>query len=73
MIISLSDAAELKKGAKERLSSDIHFHDGCGGQFFTIDAPTAELKQFIIDFFASRKIKVFFSENGEYFTVEEIK
>lgn len=72
MILSLSDVADLKREITERFSAQIHFHDSCGGQCFTVDKPTEELKKFITDFFAARKLKVFFSENGEHFTVKEI-
>ena len=72
MILTLVEAAELKKKAAERFSVSIHFHDCCGGQYFTVDKLTEELKEFITAFFAEKNLRVSFSENGEHFFVEEI-
>lgn len=71
MILTLLEVAALKKEAAERFSQEIHFHDGCGGQYFTVEKPTEAFKEFIVTFFAERKCRVLFSENGEYFSVEE--
>lgn len=54
MTVSFTLAAELKKAAAEKFNSAIHFHDGCGGQFFTVDEPSEELKNFITEFFAKK-------------------
>lgn len=72
MIISLMDAANIKKEMAESYAVQLHFHDGCGGQYFSIDNPTEEVKKYITEFFNDKKIKVCFSENGEYFSLEEI-
>lgn len=72
MVLSLKDVAELKKQSEEGFSVKIHFHDACGGQYFTVDEPAEELKEFIITFLRSRNLKAVFSDNGEHFTVEGI-
>ena len=72
MILSLSDAATLKQETAERFGVSIHFHDGCGGQYFSIDEPTQELKAYITVFFAQRNLLVHFSTDGEQFIVEEM-
>lgn len=72
MFISISDAAVLKREIAEKFSVQIHFHDGCGGQYFTIENPTEELKEYIRTFFARQNANVLFSENGEQFSVKEI-
>lgn len=72
MFISISDAAGLKREIAEKFSVQIHFHDGCGGQYFTIENPTEELKEYIRTFFARQNANVLFSENGEQFSVKEI-
>ena len=72
MILSISDVADLKKAIAEKFSLQIHFHDGCGGQYFTIDELTDDMKAFLIEYFSKRKLKVHFSESGDSFTVEEI-
>ena len=70
MILSITDVAELKKETEERFSAKIHFHDGCGGQYFIVENLTEELKGFITAFFSKRNLKAVFLENG--FTVKGI-
>ena len=72
MIISLTDAAELKREAAEKFSVQIHFHDGCGGQYYTVEEPTEELKKYIAEFLTSKKMKPVFSEDGSSFYVEKM-
>lgn len=72
MVFSLFDAANIKNEIAEKYALQIHFHDGCGGQYFSIDNPTEETKECITTFFAEKNLKVLFSENSEYFSLEEI-
>ena len=39
MILSFDDVRELKREVAEKFSAPVHFHDGCGGQYFTLEAP----------------------------------
>ena len=71
MIIGLAEAAELKREAAEKFSSEIHFHDGCGGQYFTVDKPTEELEAFIAEFLAEKNLKPVFDDSGEAFRGEK--
>lgn len=69
-IISISDIAELKKQAAERFSAEIHAHDSCGGQSFSVSADSGELRGFIEDFFGARGINVKFTADGlSFYTV----
>ena len=72
MIIGLTEAAELKREAAEKFSVQIHFHDGCGGQYFTVEEPAEEVKEFIAEFLSFKKLKPVFSEDGSSFYVEKI-
>lgn len=72
MIFNLFAVAELKKKILELFSVEVHFHDGCGGQYFTVDALTDEMKVFLIEYFSERKLKVHFLESGDSFNVKEI-
>lgn len=69
MTVSFTLAAELKNVAAEKFNSAIHFHDGCGGQFFTVDEPSEELKNFITEFLAEKNMKPVFSDDGTSFTL----
>lgn len=53
MILTIFEVQNLKKEVLQKFSVQIHFHDGCGGQYFTVDQPTEELKKFVIEFFAA--------------------
>ena len=69
MILTIFEVENLKKEVLQKFSVQIHFHDGCGGQYFTVDQPTEDLKEFVIEFFATRELEVVFSETGEQFRV----
>lgn len=71
MTVSVFEIVQLKKEVAERFSAALHACDSCGGQSFTVEHPTDELKAFITAFFAARQMAVVFSENGERFTVRE--
>ena len=70
--LTLSDVNKLKTIIKNQFDTTVHFHDCCGGQYFSIDKPTEELKEFIAAFFVEKKLNVIFSENGRQFSIEEI-
>ena len=72
MILNFSDVTQLKNAVAQRFSLTIHFHDGCGGQYFTVDETTEELKAFLSEYFAKRKLNVTFSADGTHFSVEDI-
>lgn len=72
MILSISDVAELKRTIAEQFSLQIHFHDACGGQHFTVDEPTGALVNFLTEYFAERNLKVIFSEDCTHFSVEKL-
>lgn len=70
--LTLSEVNELKTIIKNQFDTTIHLHDCCGGQSFSVDKNTEELKKFITAFFAAKKLNVVFSENGMQFSIEEI-
>ena len=72
MVLSLSDVALLKKAVGDKFSVKIHFCDSCGGQSFTAENLTEEVKAYISDFFSDKNIKPVFSEKGNSFTFKKI-
>lgn len=44
MAISITEAAELKRAILDNFGVTLHFHDGCGGQYFTLDERNDEIK-----------------------------
>lgn len=73
MTLTFTEVTELKEEINRRFSSQIHFHDGCGGQFFTLDEKNDELEKFIIAYFTERNLRAKFSEDGLHFTVKNNK
>ena len=71
MILTLSEVTKLKKEVIDRFSAQIHFHDGCGGQYFSLDESNDELQKYIIAYFTDIKMQAVFSEDGLYFTVKK--
>ena len=71
MIVTLSEATKLKKEVNDRFSAQIHFHDSCGGQYFSLDESNDELKKYITAYFTNRNMQAVFSEDGLHFTVEK--
>ena len=51
MAISITEAAELKRAILDNFGVTLHFHDGCGGQYFTLDERNDEIKRFIESYF----------------------
>lgn len=71
LILTLSEVTKLKKEVNDRFSVQIHFHDGCGGQYFSLDQSNDELKKFIIAYFTNINMQAVFSEDGLYFTIKK--
>lgn len=71
MTVTLTEATKLKKEVNDRFSAQIHFNDGCGGQYFSLDESNDALKKYITAYFADINMQAVFSENGLYFTVKK--
>lgn len=71
MILTLFEVNKLKKEVFDRFSAKIHFHDGCGGQYFSLDESNDELQKYITAYFTDMNIQAVFSEDGLYFTVQK--
>ena len=65
MAISITEAAELKRAILDNFGVTLHFHDGCGGQYFTLD----EIKRFIESYFDKKGMTVTFIARGTQFSV----
>lgn len=71
MVIELSEVIALKKEILEKYDVQLHFHDGCGGQYFTLDRTMPELEEHISSLFAQKGYRISFSENGKRFSIRE--
>lgn len=70
-ILSFNSVTELKHAVTEKFSTPIHFHDGCGGQYFTVENSSAELRNFIVEYFEKRNLLAVFSDDGIQFCIEK--
>lgn len=71
MTMSYSEVLLLKKAVDEVFHLNVHFHDACGGQYFSLDdEPSEELVAFIVDYFNRKNISVRFACKNQTFTLE---
>lgn len=71
MAFTYDEVLKLKKYMAERLSVYVHFHDGCGGQYFNLDEPNEDAKQALEEYFLRLNKTVVFADDNMTFTVEE--
>ena len=48
------EVLELKNACAAHFPDHVHFHDGCGGQYFSLDERNDALCEFIAGYFAER-------------------
>ena len=68
-IFEYSEVLELKAACAGHYPDHVHFHDGCGGQYFYLDEKNDGLRQFICDYFEKRGMTAFFFDDEMTFTV----
>lgn len=71
IMLEFAQVLELKRAAAEHFKDKIHFHDACGGQYFSLEQSNKILENFIIEYFKHKHIKVIFSADKLTFTLEE--
>ena len=71
MILSFDDVRELKREVAEKFSVPVHFHDGCGGQYFTLEEPTDKVCAFVLAYLEREGISAVFSEDRTQFVLTE--
>lgn len=69
VIFEYSEVLKLKAVCAEHYLDHVHFHDGCGGQYFSLDERNDGLRKFICGYFAERGFSAEFTEDGLIFTV----
>ncbi len=68
-----SEVLKLKAACAEHFPDHVHFHDGCGGQYFSLDAKNDALRDFICDYFHDLGLTAEFTDDGTIFTIFENK
>ena len=69
--IPFSEVSKLKEAADKKFSAYVHFHDRCGGQFFSLEEENEEVKKFIEEYFSDQGINAKFADDGLTFTLEK--
>ena len=49
-IIDFSEVIKLKEAVKKEFDEKVHFHDACGGQYFTLEKNDENLRNFITQY-----------------------
>lgn len=70
-IFQYSEVLELKRACAEHFPDHVHFHDGCGGQYFSLDEQNDALCEFIDGYFSERGLVVEFLSGGTVFSVSK--
>ncbi|MFV0527570.1 MAG: hypothetical protein ACK5MN_02455 [Lachnospiraceae bacterium] len=71
MIITTDDVLLFKKHMMDQLNVWVHFQDACGGQSFSLDETSEEIRAVIRRYFENKNLYVSFSEDGLYFRIEQ--
>ncbi len=70
-VITYDKVLQLKTEVSKHFDDKVHFHDSCGGQYFSFDSKNSNLKDFIINYFLKQGIKVVFSDDELNFHLEK--
>ena len=62
-IIDFSEVIKLKESVKNEFNEKVHFHDACGGQYFTLEKDNENLRNFITQFMLKNGYRVRFYDN----------
>ena len=71
MVLDYDFVIKFKNELMNKQSVYLHFHDGCGGQYFTLEKTGEEIRKCIGEFLSDNKLKASFSNDGLQFTVDE--
>lgn len=72
-VINILKVIELKKVLAEKFDLNLHIHDGCGGQYFSVQSMSVEGKEYIIKFFEDNNFRAVFNEDDTEFFLEDIR
>lgn len=71
VVISFSEVIKLKDAVSKNFDEKMHFHDACGGQYFTLEKTNKNLQKFITDFMKNSGYKAIFDDDGLSFTLSK--
>lgn len=71
LTVSFDFVTALKQAVQAECSAKLHFHDGCGGQYFTLEEPTDKVCAFVLAYLEREGISAVFSEDRTQFVLTE--
>lgn len=69
MFLTFEEILEFKAEVRERFSVEVHCHDSCGGQSFSLDKADEGVRDYITQYLKQKGLHAVFSEDGIQFTV----
>ena len=72
-IIDFAEVLEFKKAIDEKYGLYVHFHDTCGGQYFSFDETKDGVQQFAKEYFSVKNLLPVFAKDGLSFTLERVE
>lgn len=69
MVLSFDFVIQLKKDFEKEFSTNLKFHDCCGGQHFSLTETNDDIKNFIINYLNKHDLNALFSEDNLTFTI----
>ena len=72
MYFSYSEVLKIKKLLDEKFGVYLHFHDACGGQYFSFDStPDKSIIDYLSKYFSELGGRLNTSDNGLTFSVQK--
>ncbi len=62
--INVREMSQLKKTVSEQFTAKLHYNGSCGGQNFTMDYSSEELRCFLVEYFGEKGLSLKFSDDG---------
>lgn len=69
-ILNFDEYLHLKTLLKENFNADIHMHDTCQGQYFSLEQPNKKVKKFIERYFQKKNLNIDFDKSGISFSFQ---
>ncbi len=70
-ILNLDEVIELKKTLLEQFSAELHLHDACGGQSFSLKNPSSGAQEYIEKYCREKRMRAIFYEPSAFVVEEE--
>lgn len=63
-MLNIDEIIELRKLINDNFGEKLHYHDACGGQYFSLDKSNEEILDFIRVYVSKKGGNITISDNG---------